>query len=185
MRDLSQIAVGNVPRPRTSKKLFRLLVIVIVIIGVLFLVKSRLGGGGSSAAGVLLHDAPYGLKPVAVSGESTKIAEGGTNLTTQAATLKDVKFGGEAQATASRSFGGGTYILSVNATLPDPVNVNYAVWLVGGGPARLIDYMKGSGTSWSLTLRDTDKYSDYSGIWITLERTKDAKPEEHVMEGSF
>lgn len=183
MRDLSQVRAGSISRPHNYKNFIRFFVVVVLVIIVFVLVKSRLGISQVSG-GVLLHDAPLDLSPVGLSG-TQNVTSGGTNLTTQSATMRDVKFGGEAIATATRSFGGGTYILSVDATLPDPVNVDYAVWLVGGGRDRLIDYMKGTGTRWSLALRDTDKYSGYSGIWITLERTRDNKPEEHVMEGSF
>ncbi|OGD86976.1 hypothetical protein A2870_04365 [Candidatus Curtissbacteria bacterium RIFCSPHIGHO2_01_FULL_41_11] len=186
MRDLSKVRFQNEPRrrPQISKSLLRIVVLVAVVAIVFNLAKSKLGGSSAVGANAALHEAPRGLAPVKLGGD-LDIASDSTDLASQSVTLRDVKYGGRAQASAKRSFGGGTYILTVDATLPDPVNVNYAVWVAGGGSARLIDYMRGSGTEWSLTLRDTDKYSGYSGIWITLERTKDQKPEEHVMEGTF
>jgi len=182
MRDLGQQNFDS-GRRSLGKKALRILVLLIVIIGVIFLVKSRLNIGGSGGS-VILREAPRGLIPVSI-GNQSNLTAGAVDLTTQSATFKDVRYGGEAKATATRSFGGGLYILSVDATLPDPVNTNYQVWLVGGGSVIPIDYMNGSKTSWSLGLRSSDKYSKYDGIWITLERTKDELPEEHVLEGTF
>lgn len=183
MRDLSQtqIAYGG---QKTRGRLLRTVLILILASGAFYFAGNfflKKEGGGSS---VILREAPRGLMPVNVGGVSTSV-EGGVELTTQTAVVGDVKYGGEATATVTRSFGGGIYILTVDATLPDPKNVNYQVWLVGGGQVLPIDYMRGSKTSWSLSLRDSDKYSQYRGIWITLERGKDDIPEEHVMEGSF
>lgn len=158
-----------------------LFILVVGFIGILVNSKLMIGSGSSSS--VVLQEAPRGLVPVEVKFEG--LAKRGVNLTTQSAVLRDVKYGGEAKAKATRSSGGGVYVLSVEATLPDPVNTNYQVWLVSADEILPIDYMRGSGTSWSLSLRDSDKYSSYDGIWITLERTKDDLPEEHVMEGTF
>lgn len=186
MRDLSQVSFSSVPRQRIgiSKRLLRLAVLVIVVATLVFFVKSKIGISKVGGAAVVLVEAPTGLTPVKLSGD-LDIASGGADLASQTITLRDVKYGGVAKGTATRSFGAGTYILSVDSTMPDPVNVKYAVWLVGGGNTRLIDYMTGSGTRWKFILRDTDKFSNYSGIWITLERTHDQKPEEHVLEGTF
>lgn len=160
-------------------------VIVVLVAAAIFWGAKRLNLVGSSTASVTLREAPRGLTPVAVDEDSTQVTQGGVNLASQSVTLTDVKYGGEAKATATRSFGGGVYSLNVDATLPDPVNTDYQVWLVGDGGATPIDYMRGSKTSWSLSLRDSDKYSAYDGIWITLERTRDEIAEERVMEGSF
>lgn len=177
MRDLRLNSSAN-----NFKKYFLLaLVLAFLLFGLNFLRSQvKISGGGAS---VILRDAPYGLKPVDL--DESALVGGGVNLTTQTTRLVDVKYGGEAVARATRSFGGGLYILSVDAILPDPVNTNYQVWLVSGDSVLPIDYMRGAKTSWSLSLRDRDKYSSYRGIWITLERSKDDKPEEHVMEGSF
>ncbi len=165
--------------------MLRILVLVIVIGAIIFFLKNFLAGDGfGSGADVTLKDASFGLTPVSLG--KTTVASGGVNLTTQTINLTDVKYGGIAKATATRSYGAGVYRLDVSATLPDPVNVNYEVWLSGGGSVLPIDVMSGSKTNWSLSLSDTDKYSKYSGILITLQRNKGTGiPEEHVMEGTF
>ena len=183
MRDLAQQLPGNRGNSRI-KKIIRLTVVLVVVGTILFYAKSKLIGGTGGGSSIVLREAPRGLKPVSDEG-AEKVTDKGVNLVTQRASFADLKFGGEAQATATRSFGGGTYILSVNATLPDPKNTYYQVWLVGGGNIIPIDYMRGLGNSWSLNLRSQDKYSQYKGIWITLERTKDELPEEHVLDGTF
>lgn len=182
MRDLAQTIGGS--RQNSKKRILRIVVIAVLVVSVVFVVNNFFFGKnsvGGSAVG--LRDAPFGLKPVGVSAQETTV-KGGVDLTTQSATFKDVK-GDGGSASATRSFGGGTYILNVDASLPDPKNTYYQVWLVGGGEVVPVDFMSGSKTSWSLTLRDTDKFSKYKGIWITLERTKDSKPEEHILEGTF
>jgi hypothetical protein len=185
MRDLSKMQTGRSARLSGFKKYWRIFAILVFVLALLFVVRVVLNlSSGVGNSSVVLREAQRGLNPVDID-ESQSMAEGGVNLTTQSTTLVDVKYGGEARATATRSVGGGTYVLNVSATLPDPVNTNYEVWLVGGGEVVPIDFMRGSGTSWSLSLRDTDKFSSYDGIWITLERTKDDLPEEHVLEGSF
>ena len=98
----------------------------------------------------------------------------------------DVSSGESATATASRKFGDGSYNLTVNATLPDPVGNVYQVWIVGGDESHLAGDMQGSGKSWSLSFNDVDDYSNLDGIWISREITKqDNKPEKHILEGSF
>lgn len=183
MRDLSNMPMGN-PAPR-GKRILRLILFLALILGVFYLARSQFSPAGDGGGDVILGEAPRGLTPVALLGNVADVTEGGVDLLTGSATLADVKYGGEAKAVATRSFGGGIYKLSVEATLPDPKNVNYQVWLVSGENVLPIDYMRGSGTSWSLRLRSEDKYSGYDGIWITLERNKDDLPEEHVMEGFF
>ena len=183
MRDLSQSQIAYTGHA-TRGKLARILLILVLISSVFYFAGNffqNLGSGGSS---VILREAPRGLIPVNAVESTVDVGEG-VQLTVQTALMQDVKHGGEATATVKRSFGGGIYILTVDATLPDPKNVNYQVWLVGGGKTVAIDYMRGAKTSWSLSLRDSDKYSSYSGVWITLERSKDNIAEEHVMEGSF
>jgi hypothetical protein len=187
MRDLSRIQNSRQSSLSTFKKYWRLFAVVVIVLVILFVVRFGLNLGGGVRVGgssVTLREAPRGLTPVAVDGQSDAVS-GGVDLATQSASFSDVKYGGGASATATRSFGGGTYILNVSANLPDPVNTSYQVWLVGGGEIVPIDYMRGSGTSWSLSLRASDNYSNYDGIWITLERTKDDLVEEHVLEGSF
>ena len=184
MRDLSNMPVGTNSAPR-GRRIVRLILFLALILVVFHLARSQFSSGGDGGGDVILMEAPRGLVPVALEGNLVDVAAGGVDLLTESATLADVKYGGEAKATATRSFGGGIYKLSVNATLPDPKNVNYQVWLVSPENVLPIDYMRGLGTSWSLSLRSEDKYSRYEGIWITLERNKDDLPEEHVMEGSF
>lgn len=179
MRDLAK----NSGSLRGPDKIVWQIAGIFLIISVIFFVKNNFLESSSGGSSVVLKDAPRGLIPVAV--DSGGAADVGVDLQSKRISLRDVKYGGEARATASRSYGGGLYILSVDATLPDPVNTNYQVWLISDSGTLPIDYMRGTKTSWSLSLRDTDKYSKYGGIWITLERTKDNKPEEHVMEGTF
>lgn len=183
MRDLSNMPVGTNP-VRRGRRVARLIFFLALILGVFYLARSQFSPSGAGGGDIILREAPRGLTPVA-GGKLVDVAEGGVSLVTGSATLVDVKYGGEAKAVATRSFGGGIYKLTVAATLPDPKNVNYQVWLVSPESVLPIDYMRGLGTSWSLSLRDKDKYSGYDGIWITLERSKDELPEEHVMEGSF
>ena len=76
-------------------------------------------------------------------------------------------------------------LLAREAILPDPVNQKYHLWLVGGDEVIPIDFMRGSGKEWRLNIRTNDNYSNYDEVWITLERTNDGKPEEHILEGSF
>lgn len=185
MRDLAKRNFSDSGSANTSKKFLRIILILIIGGGLFYfatqrLFKNKIGGDSSIA----LSDAPKGLKAVSVNVDS--ITESGVDLKTQTASLKDVKYNGKASGSATRTFGGGLYILSVDVTVPEQSGVNYEVWLVGEGGIKEVDFMRGSKSSWSLNLRDTDKYSKYSGIWVTLERTKeDGKSEEHVLEGSF
>lgn len=184
MRDLGQQNFGNFAHPSKAKTIVRFLILLIIIGAVLYFAKSKLNFGQIGTSSVVLREAPRGLKPVTVD-QTASLVEGGVDLTTQQATFEDVRYGGQAKATASRSFGGGLYILSVDATLPDPVNTYYEVWLTGNGKVVPIDFMTGSKTNWSLRLRSSDRFSQYDGILITLERTKDELSEERILEGSF
>jgi hypothetical protein len=184
MRDLSKVPLGRSHRTVKRAGYFRVLILLAIVLGVIFLFKSRLSYGPIAGSSVVLKEASRGLTPVSLDGDHEELTENAVNLTTQTAALEDVKYGGEATAKATRSFGGGSFSISVDATLPDPVNTNYQVWLVGGGEVIPIDFMRGEGTEWSLSVR-TEDYSNYNEVWITLERTKDEFPEEHVMEGSF
>lgn len=183
MRDLANQNFSP-KKPIYKSRPARILLVILVLVGIFYIGKSKINFGTTSGSSITLQEAPRNLEPVVVEGIGN-ISEGGVDLVTQNAIFKDVRYGGEAKATATRSFGGGTYILSVDATLPDPKNTYYEVWLVGGGSIIPIDFMNGSKNSWKLNLRSGDKYSKYSGIWITLERTKDELPEEHIMEGNF
>lgn len=186
MRDLSKIPLSHIKRKKSkAKRLAKLLVLLVLILATASLLKSKLNLGSWSQSSVVLREAARGLTPVELSGGEEELTAGAVDLVTQRAILVDVKYGGKARAVVTRSYGGGLYILSVTATLPDPKNVSYQVWVVGGGEVIPIDYMSGSGTTWSLDLRSSDQYSNYDGIWITLERSKDEIAEEHVMEGSF
>jgi len=183
MRDLANQDFSS-KKPIFKSRLLRIFLIILVLAGVFYIAKSQVNFGAASGSSVTLQEVPRNLTPIVADG-TQNITEGGVDLVTQHAAFTDVKYGGGAKATATRSFGGGTYILSVDATLPDPKNTYYEVWLVGGGSVIPIDFMSGSKTSWNLSFRSGDKYSKYSGIWITLERTKDELPEENVLEGSF
>ncbi|MDO8486885.1 MAG: hypothetical protein Q7S45_01125 [Candidatus Curtissbacteria bacterium] len=183
MRDLS----NSFPPKKKFKnnRILRILVLVVVITVVIFFLKNfSVGDGFGGGSDVTLKDASFGLKPVMIG--KTTVASGGVNLATQTITLTDIKYGGEARATATRSYGAGIYKLDVSATLPDPKNVAYEVWLTGADGPVPIDVMRGTKNSWSLNLSDSDKFSKYTGILISLERNKaDSIVEERVMEGSF
>ncbi|OGD95113.1 hypothetical protein A3F02_02420 [Candidatus Curtissbacteria bacterium RIFCSPHIGHO2_12_FULL_38_9b] len=183
MRDLANQNF-NIKKPKATAKFLRLILLIVVLAAIFPIGKFFLKPGSLGESSIVLREAPRNLKPINVD-LTESINSEGVNLITQSATFKDVQYGGEANATATRSFGGGTYILSVDATLPDPVNTNYQVWLVSGQEVIPINFMNGSKNTWSLRLRSSDKYSNYDGIWITLERTKDELPEEHILEGSF
>lgn len=182
MRDLAGQSFSS---DKKKKPILKLIIVVVLICGAFYVLTNFLKLGSSAGgSSVKLSEAPRGLKPVTANG-AADITQGGVELKTQSIKLKLAKGDFSGSATASRSFGGGTYVLSVDATLQDPVGQSYAVWLVGDGGAVLVDYMKGVKNSWNLSVRTSDKYSNLNEIWITLERVKDNKPEEHLLEGSF
>lgn len=186
MRDLSKIPLGRARRKSTQfSNHLRTVVIGAVLVGILYIALSKLNVTGSSSPSVTLREAQRGLLPVTLSDEHEQLTAGAVNLSSQKATLADLRYGGKAKATASRSYGGSIYRLTVDATLPDPVNTNYQVWIVGGGEVIPVEFMRGSGTKWTISVSADAGYANYDGIWITLERTRDEIPEEHIMEGSF
>lgn len=188
MRDLSKSSLGSKKRVKTVNfKVIKVVLPVVLLAGLFFVVKNLDLGGISGSVSANIHEAPRGLVPVEIGSQVKDITKGAVDLKTEKTVLEDVKSGdGKAEGTAARSYGGGTYILTVEATLPNPGNVDYEVWLAGGGEVIPIDFMqKGSGNTWSLNITSAEDYSKYNNIWITLERTKDGKPEEHVMEGTF
>lgn len=188
MRDLARQEIGS-PRAsvKSSRNKFLRLFAALIIVGALFwFAKGLLGGkSGVGSGGAVLSDAPNGLEGVAVD-SSQFIASGGVELKSDKINLKlvkgDFKIG---QGSASRTYGSGTYSISVDATLPDPVGQNYAVWVASSTGTKLVDYMKGSKTSWSLGSNIGSGFANYNQVWVTLERVKDQKPEEHVLEGTF
>lgn len=186
MKDLAGQDYSSKTKITIPRGIVKLAGFVVLVLILLFIVKSRLStGSGSSGSGssVLLSEAPRGLTPVNVSGY--KLDAKSIDLATQTATMKIVRKEVSGSAKATRSYGGGTYILSVSANLPDPKTAYYQVWLTDGSQLVPVDYMRGSGSSWSLDLNDKDKYSKLDEIWITLERGKDKLPEEHIVEGNF
>lgn len=188
MRDLSKSSLVARKKVRIPNfKLLKYLFPVAVVLLVLFAVKNLDLGSVTTSASGNVHEAPRGLVPVEIGTEVKDLTKGAVDLKTEKTVLEDVKSGdGKAEGTAARSYGGGTFILTVDATLPNPGNVDYEVWLTGGGEVIPIDFMqRGSGNTWSLNVTTAEDYSKYNNIWITLERTKDEKPEEHVMEGTF
>ena len=185
MRDLANQSYGQKGAKIDSKFLRRVLVltfgvIAVLVIGKLFFSASSVISGQS----VILRDAPTGLKPVEADSDTSVSAEGVT-LTSQTARLANVAEGG-GSGTAKRTFGANTYSLDVDTNLPDPKGNNYGVWLSDGTEVLLVDYLRGSGSSWGYELKDKDKYSGFDQIWITLEITKnDTKPEKHILEGNW
>ncbi len=186
MKDLAGMEYNKKSKINISPAVLKLVIVLILGLFVVFFIKSRTSQSGnsvSSGGSVILSDAPRDLTPVSVG--ASNLDAKGVDLKSQDAVMKIVRREVVGNAKATRSFGGGTYVLSVTANLPDPKADYYEIWLTDGSQLVPIDYMRGSGSSWSLDLNDTDKYSKLNGIWITLERTKDNKPEEHIIEGSF
>lgn len=187
VRDLSKIPLGGSKKTKTLHKLryLKFLAGIILVLAVAAFARDKLNIGTASDSSISLHEAPRGLKPVKVEDDNADLLKQAADLKTESINFQDIRYNGRAKATAVRSYGGGIYILTVDATLPDPVNTNYQVWLAGGGEVVPIDFMNGSKTEWSLNVRAKDTYSNYDEIWITLERNKDDLPEEHIMEGTF
>ncbi len=183
MRDLANQNYSS-PKISISKTTLRILLILAVVIIALFFIKSRTSSSSVGGSSIELKDAPKGLTPVSLSG--VKTSSGGTNLTIENATFKNVSEQ-SGSATASRKYGDGSFSLSVDAKLPDPKGDKYQVWIMGGSQIKLAGTMDGSGGSWSLVFNDKDKnYSKMNEIWITREITSiDEKPEKHILEGSF
>lgn len=183
MRNLSQQGWSR-PRGAVKAPILKAAFFVVLVVVVLFALKQKISSGSFIGGGLSgLSDAPHGLTPVSVTGT---VADGGVNLSSGSASFRDVKYGGQAKASATRTYGAGSYSLSVNATLPNPQGDRYQVWLVNGGQLKDAGFMSGSGSSWSLVFNDSNKYSAYNTIWITREiTTEDEKPEQHVLEGSF
>ena len=147
MRDLANQSYGQKGTKVDSKFLRRVLfltfaAIAILVIGKLFFSASSVISGQS----VILRDAPTGLKPVEADSDTSVSAEGVT-LTSQTARLANVAEGG-GSGTAKRTFGANTYSLDVDTNLPDPKGNNYGVWLTDGAEVLLVDYLRGSGSSW-------------------------------------
>ena len=185
MRDLANQSYSQKGAKADSKFLRRVLFLTIGAIAVLTVGKLFFSAGSViSGQSVILRDAPTGLKPVEADSDTSVSAEGVT-LTSQTARLANVAEGG-GSGTAKRTFGANTYSLDVDTNLPDPKGNNYGVWLSDGTEVLLVDYLRGSGSSWGYELKDKDKYSGFDQIWITLEITKnDTKPEKHILEGSW
>jgi len=186
MRDLANQSI--IRRRRVSPKTSGLFIIITVLVFLIMVVSWKLNGLTTSSGGdsAYLKDAPKGLTPVKVDGAAIE-ADAGLNVSTGGITLSDVKYGGTANGTASRTFGAGTYSLSVTATLPDTKGGDrYQVWLSNGSGVFDAGFMNGSKTSWSLVFNDKDKYSSYKSVWVTREiTTEDGKPEQKVLVGSF
>lgn len=186
MKDLAKRNYSTSSKVSIPRGVVKIAVVVVLVLVVLVFVKSQTGtssGNSSLNSSVILSEAPRGLTPVSIG--DTNISSAGVNLTTQTANMKIVRKEVTGSVKASRTYGAGTYSLSVTANIEDPKGAFYQVWLTDGTKLVPIDYMRGSGSSWSLDLSDTDKYSKLNKIWITLERGKDNKPEEHIVEGSF
>ena len=183
MRDLARSSSFG-RRGKKTRKRWAYVLGFFVLGGLMYLVGGDVTFSTNTQKGpISISDAPSDLTAVTLA-DQEDITAGGVSLATETAAMKDLR--GGASATVKRSFGGGAYRLSVNAKLPDPVNVNYAVWLVKGNSAKLIDYMRGKGTNWSLSVSGKEaEFLPYYGVLITLERTKDNKPEEKIMSGSF
>lgn len=185
MRDLARQNLITRKRHLLSVPAFKFIFTAIVVVGVLFLIKNVTSGGGVSSGDSAVYDAPKNLTPVSLESSSLDISDSGVQLDSDAITLSAVSnLGGSGNA--RRTFGGGSFSLSVSATLPDPKGNKYQVWITNGTNIKDAGFMSGSKTSWSLTFRDSKNYSTYNEIWVTQEiTTEDAKPETHRLEGNF
>lgn len=186
MRDLTNLKYSSKPRLNKGKLPVKFIG-VLVVFALIFLVLRFTGfGDGVAGSSQALHEAPRGLTPIDVV-EISGITDKGVNLKTQKAVLSDVKYGGRAKGNATRSFGGGSYVLSVDVTLPDTSGASWEIWLADSqGSQREVDFMNCTKNVCSYTLRDSDKYSSFNQIWITRELTKeDSSPEQHVLEGQW
>lgn len=185
MRDLARkkFTVGSSSKLKLS---MRVIFVILLVFATVFIAKNFLSVSIPGTGSVTLNDAPKGLTPVNV-GNADKVAKGGVDLKSQTVKLTQGKVGAGASGQATRSFGGGSYGLSVEATIPNIKGFLVEVWLVdSSGNTREVDFMSCTGSSCSYSLKDTDKYSKYSTIWITKEITKeDEKPEEHILEGTW
>jgi len=181
MRDLARSDLGR--RRKTSRSKLLLYIAAFIVLGV---VLYYVGGdtGTTQNRNELIADAPTDLTPVSLAGQEN-LAANAVSLNPDTAKMKDLR-DEDSSATVVRSYGGGAYRLSVNANLPDPVNVNYAVWLTGTGNPWFVEYMRGSGRDWYVNIAGKEsELLKYDGVLISLERTKDNKVEEKIMEGSF
>lgn len=182
MRDLAR--QGIIRRRSSLTKNFKIVaVVVFAAVFVFFAGRNLLFGTSVSSDSSLVKDAPKGLTPVKIG--AVLEGESGLHLSTDDVNLRNVKEGGTASAT--RTYGDGSYVLSVNATLPDPKGNRYQVWLSDGTNVFDAGFMNGSKTAWTLIFRDKDNFSkSYDEVWITREiTTEDEKPELVVMRGTF
>jgi len=186
MRDLAQQKFsGPYGVKKNNTVVLRLIIVLAVVLGIGFFVKSKFlnTGSVSGSADVVLREAPRGLTPVDIKDEG---AGKGVDLKLENASFDLVKSGFNGKVTATRSYTNGIYSLNVDATLENPQGHQYGVWAVNGDDVVLVDYMGGNKTNFSLRVRkDDDKLMKYDGIWITFERSKEDRPEEHIFEGTF
>src|SRR4030042_6852699 len=113
MRDLAKQDFTSNRRKLNLKVFLRVFLFFAAILGILVFIKfyspfSKSLGDSS----VVLKEAPRGLKPITAGG-SEEINSEGVNLTSKNATFIDVRYKGAAKATAKRTYGAGTYLLSV------------------------------------------------------------------------
>lgn len=100
--------------------------------------------------------------------------------------------GGEGVGESFKTFSNGKFALTVMADLPAPAaGYFYQSWLVRGNPGDdnfafvslgKMNMAKGGYISELSTSKD---YSDYKKVVVTLEKSLDATPEVHILEGSF
>lgn len=186
MRDLARQNLITRKKHILSIPAFKFISIAVLVVVILVVAKNVTSGGGIvTSADSAVHDAPNNLTPVSLESSTLDISDSGVQLDSDSITLTAVSgLGGSGNA--RRTFGGGSFSLSVSATLPDPKGNKYQVWITNGTNIKDAGFMTGSKTSWSLTFRDNKNYSNYREIWITQEiTTEDAKPETHRLEGNF
>ena len=88
---------------------------------------------------------------------------------------------------ATRKYESGNFIHMILADLPDPEpGTFYEGWLVKGDgtyiPTGKMMIAKGG---YLLEFQYPTDLSSYNKIVVTLEKTEDEKPEQHILEGSF
>ncbi len=186
MRDLARQNLRTRRDRRViSPRTIRIGIIVALIVGAVLFINSGAGFGVIGGGDFTLRNAQHGLEPVEVSGGPVSV-DGGVNLISDKATFRNVS-NIKASATAERVYGAGSFTMTVSASFAGDKGHRYQVWLTDGTDVADAGFMEGSGNSWDLVFRDSDKgYSKMDGIWITDElTTEDQRPEKHILEGSF
>jgi hypothetical protein len=100
------------------------------------------------------------------------------------AELSDVS-GGSATAIATRKYEDGKFTHAVLADLPDPEVGHYEGWLVKEDELVSTGEFRVAKGGFLLEFESGTDYTDHKDVIVSLEETRDATPEKHILEGSF